>query len=46
MAVTASRLADAGGYWNDGSVAGAFSLNVGRSASTTSTNIGARLMFL
>jgi hypothetical protein len=44
--VDASRLADAGGDWDDGSNAGAFRLSVYRSASGTYTNIGARLMYL
>ena len=44
--VTASRLAYAGGAWNDGSIAGAFRLHVDRSASYAATDIGARLMFL
>jgi hypothetical protein len=44
--VNASRLAHAGGYWDDGPGVGAFRLDVGQSASTTSTNIGARLMYL
>lgn len=44
--VGASRLALAGGYWDLGSVAGAFRLGVGRSASATSADVGARLMFL
>ena len=41
--VNASRLANAGGNWNNGSNAGAFHLNVNQSASNTNTNIGARL---
>lgn len=44
--VFASCLAIAGGSWNNGSVAGAFYLNVRRSASYASTDVGARLMFL
>ena len=44
--VDASRLAAAGGYWNYSSSAGAFLLNVSRSASSTAASIGARLMFL
>lgn len=44
--VNASRLAVAGGYWHDGSVAGAFFLSVNLSASEAYTGIGARLMFL
>ena len=44
--VDASRLALAGGGWTDGSVAGAFFLSVGRSASGAYASIGARLMFL
>ena len=44
--VNASRLADAGGSWDGGSVAGAFLLDVSLSASNSYTYIGARLMFL
>jgi hypothetical protein len=44
--VRASRVARAGGYWDNASVAGAFLLDVGYSASVTNTAIGARLMFL
>lgn len=44
--VDASRLASAGGYWNDGSYAGAFHLHVYLSASDSATHSGARLMFL
>lgn len=44
--VTASRLAHAGGYWNNGSYAGAFRLIVYPSASNTYAYLGARLMFL
>lgn len=44
--VSASRLALAGGAWNGGSLAGAFHLDVDRSASAAGTYIGARLMFL
>jgi len=44
--VGASRLAIAGGDWDDGSIAGAFRLVVNRSASNASTGLGARLMFL
>ena len=44
--VNASRLAVAGGYWNDGSRAGACRLDVSLSASNTNASIGARLMFL
>ena len=43
MNVNASRLANAGGNWNNTSNAGAFHLNVNQSASNTNTNIGARL---
>ena len=39
MNVNASRLANAGGNWNNGSNAGAFHLNVNQSASNTNTNI-------
>lgn len=44
--VNASRLATAGGYWGDGSSAGAFYLNVYLSASGANSGVGARLMFL
>ena len=44
--VYASRLAFAGGGWGDGLFAGAFRLDVDRSASNTDAGIGARLMFL
>ena len=44
--VNVSRLAIAGGYWSDGSYAGAFLLNVNRSASYAVATFGARLMFL
>ncbi len=44
--VYASRLALAGGDWSRGSNAGAFRLGVDRSASSTGTGVGARLMFL
>ena len=44
--VTASRLANAGGGWDNGSSAGALYLGATRSASATSTYVGARLMFL
>ncbi len=44
--MSASRLAYAGGYWDDGSIAGAFHLSVNRSASFANAYAGARLMFL
>ena len=44
--VYASCLAYAGGYWGNGSFAGAFYLYVYHSASSTATYVGARLMFL
>ena len=44
--VFASRLASAGGGWSHGSSAGAFLLDVARSASIAGTDVGARLMFL
>lgn len=44
--VFASRLAVAGGDWDDGALAGAFLLNVGYVASYANANIGSRLMFL
>ncbi len=44
--VGASRLAYAGGYRNDGAIAGAFHLDVYLSASNASAISGARLMFL
>ena len=44
--VNASCLAFAGGYWTDGSLAGAFRLGVTHSASIASAGVGARLMFL
>lgn len=46
MYVNASRLADAGGNWTNASNAGAFFLDVARSASRANTSVGARLMFL
>lgn len=44
--VGASRLAGAGGYYGSGSLAGAFLLYVRLSASSATTYVGARLMFL
>ena len=44
--VNASRLANAGGRWGDGSYAGAFLLGVNQSASGAEASVGARLMFL
>ena len=44
--VYASCLACAGGYWDSGSEAGAFLLDVGNGASSSYTNTGSRLMFL
>ena len=44
--VNASRLAVAGGYWRDGSIAGAFLLGLDPSASSADGIVGARLMFL
>ena len=44
--VNASRFADAGGNWTNGSGAGAFYLAVYRTTSYTDAAIGARLMFL
>ena len=44
--VYASRLAYFGGYWGLGASAGAFLLDVSRSASDSSSNLSARLMYL
>ena len=44
--VNVSRLAFAGGSWNNGAGAGAFRLGVNLSASNAGTDVGARLMFL
>ena len=44
--VSASRLAYAGGNWEEGSYDGAFYLNVSHSASATNAAAGARLMYL
>jgi hypothetical protein len=44
--VNASRLTPAGGYWNNGSDAGAFRLSVSYFASHAYAYVGARLMFL
>ena len=38
--MNASRLANAGGNWNNGSNAGAFHLNVNNDTSNSNTNIG------
>lgn len=42
--VNDSRVANAGGNWNNGSNAGAFHLNVNNSTSNSNSNIGAHLM--
>lgn len=44
--VLASCLASAGGFFNEGSLTGAFNLYVSQPASGTGASIGARLMFL
>ena len=44
--VIASRLARAGGGWNNGSGAGAFYLGVSDDASNSSAYVGSRLMYL
>ena len=45
-ALYASRLAYFGGCWNDGEDAGAFQLGVSRSASSSFSDCGGRLMYL
>ena len=44
--VGASHLAYFGGFWNDGDYAGVFRLDVNRTASFSSANYGARLMYM
>jgi len=42
----ASYLPRFGGFWDNASIAGAFILNVGYSATTTDASVGARLMYV
>ena len=42
----ASRLPNFGGYWHSGAYAGVFFLYVNRAADSSSSNYGARLMYL
>jgi hypothetical protein len=43
--LSADSCASFGGYWNDGADAGAFHLYVSSAASTSSSSLGARLMY-